>query len=578
MVRNLVFAGYLLVCSLSAVAQELDFKSLEMPGVIRTSVGVTRLGTPIPAFITSDDLNVHSPKIRLLIVAGLDGSSRTSAAAINVMHRFYTEPAYAPVRNVLALSVVPCGNPDGLAKKLKNDNGSGGNPAAGYPPAGDAYLSSTNPEAQYLWRWIGMHAPDSVEVLVEGETTAHVPESDRANDSLAVQLGLKSACNVGTIEASMRSVAPGDLTPFSEFTPAMFADFVQAVQGQAGKFSSPARLEMQARDRRTALEVAGQLAKVYGHELPTVAYIPAVACIGRLRLAKLTKDAAVFPDLEKITADYRTGTKPTLTDKSSGSDIAGHILWGEMFDESKNSRYIEMARFAADRAFTEDGQPRDAMPTHSEMSDAVFMGCPILAQVGRLTGDRKYYDMCLKHMRFMLKLNLRSDGLHRHSPLDETAWGRGNGFPALGLALSLNELPQDYPGRQEMLSAFQQHLTALLAHQDPTGAWHQVVDHPESYRELTSTCMITYAMARGVQKGWLDAEKFKPAIERGWSAVKARVAADGTLVDVCTGTGKMKSLREYLDRTAILGRDPRGGAMALLVATEMAQWEKSSGK
>ncbi len=28
-----------------------------------------------------------------------------------------------------------------------------------------------------------------------------------------------------------------------------------------------------------------------------------------------------------------------------------------------------------------------------------------------------------------------------------------------------------------------------------------------------------------------------------------------------------------LDRTAILGRDARGGAMALMVSTEMAQWQ-----
>lgn len=35
-------------------------------------------------------------------------------------------------------------------------------------------------------------------------------------------------------------------------------------------------------------------------------------------------------------------------------------------------------------------------------------------------------------------------------------------------------------------------------------------------------------------------------------------------------TGKQKSLREYYDRPAILGADDRGGAMALLFATEMA--------
>jgi rhamnogalacturonyl hydrolase YesR len=202
------------------------------------------------------------------------------------------------------------------------------------------------------------------------------------------------------------------------------------------------------------------------------------------------------------------------------------------------------------------------------MSDSVFMGCPILAQVGRLTGDTKYFDMCVRHMRFMLKLNLRTDGLHRHSPLDETAWGRGNGFPALGLALALEDMPTDHPGRAEMLVAFQSHLKALLPHQDVTGAWHQVIDHPESYRELTSTCMITYAMIRGVKNGWLDKPTYEPAIDKAWTAIKSRVASDGTLVDVCTGTGKMKSLREYLDRTAILGRDPRGGAMALLIATE----------
>jgi len=33
-------------------------------------------------------------------------------------------------------------------------------------------------------------------------------------------------------------------------------------------------------------------------------------------------------------------------------------------------------------------------------------------------------------------------------------------------------------------------------------------------------------------------------------------------------------VRDYLDRTAILGRDERGGAMALMVSTEIAFWER----
>ena len=45
--------------------------------------------------------------------------------------------------------------------------------------------------------------------------------------------------------------------------------------------------------------------------------------------------------------------------------------------------------------------------------------------------------------------------------------------------------------REEMLAAYRAHLTALLPHQDPTGTWRQVIDHPGSYRELTATSMIT---------------------------------------------------------------------------------------
>ena len=114
-------------------------------------------------------------------------------------------------------------------------------------------------------------------------------------------------------------------------------------------------------------------------------------------------------------------------------------------------------------------------------------------------------------------------------------------------------------------------MEALVKHQDPTGAWHQVIDREESYRELTSTCMITFAMARGVDKGWLPRPRFQPVIDKAWYAIRTRVPPNGRLVDVCTGTGKQKNLREYYDRAAILGPDARGGAMALMVATELAR-------
>ena len=71
-----------------------------------------------------------------------------------------------------------------------------------------------------------------------------------------------------------------------------------------------------------------------------------------------------------------------------------------------------------------------------------------------------------------------------------------------------------------------------------------------------------------------EARGTEATVDCAWYALRSRIAPNGELVAVCTGTGKQTSPRAYFDRTAILGRDPRGGAMALLVSVERAAWER----
>jgi len=165
---------------------------------------------------------------------------------------------------------------------------------------------------------------------------------------------------------------------------------------------------------------------------------------------------------------------------------------------------------------------------------------------------------------------LRPDGLYRHSPLTDAAWGRGNAFPALGLALALSDFPEDYPARDAMISAFVQHMAALAPLQNPDGLWLEVVDHPGAYAEFSATAMIATAMLRGIRNGWLDARTYQPVVDRAWHAILARVGPGGVLVDVCESTNKQRTLEDYLRRAAILDKDPRGGGMALFFATEVA--------
>jgi rhamnogalacturonyl hydrolase YesR len=559
-----------------------------IPAVIHgqtISIGITRQGTPIEAQLAKHD-DLSTKKTRVLVV-GIDGAKETKAVVEQA--REWLAGPYSKLRNWLLVSTIVCANPDGLAAGTPDKNASGGNPATGYPPKQGFYDSATDPEAAYLWRWIGMFGPDVVIVVRHGDELRYCfrgpenftkPLAERYRDQLfelpandlAAALPQVAACDVGTIPAIGIDLPTRVDNAYLESLLMTLAEL--KLPGM-----SPAREELLARSQRSSREVAEQLSKVYGHQLNQVAYIPALALVGRLRLGELTNDPAHRADVEKIVRSYFDGSKQLAP--KSGSELAGHLIFAELAARTKGEerdRFTALARIAADKIFDADGMPLPLMPYHNEMSDAVFMAGPILAATGKLTGEQKYFDACARHLASMRKLCLRDDGIYRHSPLDEAAWGRGNGFPALGMAWVLRQFPADHPRRAELLAAFQKHVAALLKHQDADGCWHEVIDKPASYREFTATSMIGWAMLRGVKNGWLDKTTYQPAIDRAWQAIRLRIGRDGGLVDVCTGTGKQKSLRAYYDRPAILGRDDRGGAMGLLFATEILASQKGSQK
>ena len=668
-----------------------------------SALGVTRRGTLIPYWYTADDLDRATSRIRILVICGGDAASATGPAAAPQVARaivdwFSALPEDSPIRQRVALSIVPCLLPDALTGPPSNSTSTSpkapgkappaatkagakppaqppaqppaklppetsksaspfaSSPADSYPPQGPAYLSETAPEAAYLWRWLGMFGPDLVVEVRSGANAgwavasnigqtasaggstqgrdakgtanalgAPLTEHNRAawqavakslrakvggvpDDALVAVAPRVPPAEVGAIPALRFTWTPAagqtPTKPAADATPAAdrsraetaavtaaLADLLAALPQATALAPSAARAELRRRAERSPRAVAELLAQHYGHTLPQVEYIPAVAMIGRLRLSealaraektaeRTASNAAVLADLERIAAPF--AERRQSAEPKSGSGQSGHLLFVALADHlaqlpgddvsKRRERYRELVVAAANQAFDKEGRPLPAMPFHAEMSDAVFMGGPILAAAGRLTGERRYFDAALGHFDFMAAKVIRPDGIYRHSPLDESAWGRGNGFPALGVALMLSEWPESEPGRDKLIAAHRRHLAALQPHQDPAGEWRQVVDRPESYREFTATCMITFAMMRGMRLGWLDRQSFSRAADRGWQAILTRVADDGRLVDVCTGTGKQTSLRAYYDREALLGRDPRGGAMALLVATERMEF------
>jgi unsaturated rhamnogalacturonyl hydrolase len=334
---------------------------------------------------------------------------------------------------------------------------------------------------------------------------------------------------------------------------------------------SIAEQEQKLREERSAEAVAQQLAAVYGQQLKTLSYIPSMAVIGRLRLAQLTGDEkTAWLCLEQVEG---LGERVADREIKPGPEAAGLLALVEaapLLPRDRRNRHLVILRKAVDSAFDTDAEPLPVMPGHNEMSDSVFMGCPLLAAVGKLTGEERYFDACGNHFAYMQKLCLREDGLYRHSPLCEAAWGRGNGFPALGLTMSLDYLPKDHSAYEKFRTAADKLLTAVLKHADPMV--HQVVDHPESYREFSGTAMCAIAALllekHRSQDEPRNDERAKWVAD-AWMELKRRISENGELVDVCESTGKQKSLDDYLRRKAIRGRDDRGGAFALLLATQL---------
>lgn len=319
------------------------------------------------------------------------------------------------------------------------------------------------------------------------------------------------------------------------------------------------------RERRTAEAIAEALAQKYGHAMPQVAYIPALALWGRLWLAEIQNKQPARDEVVKLAI---AAPEPK---EWSGPAVAGHLIFAAIGDRN---RVLKAAALGLD----EKGDPRDHLENWGGMSDSVFMDCPLLTAAGRLTEEDRYFTAAANHLFFLEENLMRKSGIYDHSKKCQAAWGRGNGFPALGVALMLTEFPSDHPDRKDLEDSFREHLEALSKHQDANGMWHQIIDRPESYPEFTCTCMIAFAMQRGVRLKLLDQKIYQPMVDRAWTAIKRRIHLDGEAVEgVCPSTGALATLEDYLKRPEVNGRDERGGAMALMFALEKLSAEKGLG-
>ena len=323
------------------------------------------------------------------------------------------------------------------------------------------------------------------------------------------------------------------------------------------------------RAARSPMEIARLLARRYP-ETPGISYIPALSWISTLRLGRATGDGSLEQKVREQTAPWASRSQPLFGNRIQLTAVAGTMVFAELGEETRPLA-LEGARLAAARKATgiaEYGQG---------WTDDMFMASAILARVGSLPDHRDALDAMTQLLIDYAARLQRPDGVFIHATDGPFAWGRGNGFAAFGLTEALAVLPDGHPARAQLLGIYRRQMAAVRRHQSPDGAWRQVIDEPGAYREESATAMLMTAMARGIRRGWLD-RSYLSTVDRAWQALAAHVKDDGTIVDICTGTGAGPTRRYYLDRQAVTGADDRGGAMALVAAMEIQELRRLSSR
>ena len=164
-----------------------------------------------------------------------------------------------------------------------------------------------------------------------------------------------------------------------------------------------------------------------------------------------------------------------------------------------------------------------------------------------------------------------SDFRNRLQPhLSAAHWARGNAWTALATTEVLRFMPESHPYHAELRMRLQRQLQGLVTRQAPSGLWHTVVTRSDFYEETSGSAGIAAAILRATSRGWVD-PALRPFGMATLDAVNQRVAPDGTLEGVSTGTGVAPTIETYnlvpYDRIK-----PYGQGLYLILAGAALGW------
>ncbi len=223
-------------------------------------------------------------------------------------------------------------------------------------------------------------------------------------------------------------------------------------------------------------------------------------------------------------------TRPHVEDRVFG------IVPLEAYRHGRSSEHLALGLGLADaqwRSTSTDGITSEARYRVDDM----YMITALQVQAFRATGAVRYLERAARTVIAYLERLQEPSGLFAHTLSSPAHWGRGNGWAAAGMTELLLALPAEHPYRPRVLEGYRLMLSALLAHQNADGLWHQIVDAPEAWIETSASGMFTFAMLTGVKHGWVDEPSYARAARKAWLGLTAYLDDEARLREVCGNGG-----------------------------------------
>ncbi len=207
---------------------------------------------------------------------------------------------------------------------------------------------------------------------------------------------------------------------------------------------------------------------------------------------------------------------------------------------------------------------------HQVWDDTLPMVVPLMSTYGKYFSQPYYVDRAVQEYINHSNLLSSRQQLWYHGWDDKEGcracafWSRGNSWVLLSMKELLDAMPANHPQRALFEQTFTQQLSAAILYQDQqTKLWHTVIDEQGYFEEVSGSSGIAAALLGSKNASF--AYRGKAAMQ---AICEGQVSADGTVLNVSTGTGfpLMSSGREKYNLIPHDSIKPYGQGLFLFMA------------